>query len=561
MATRRITLVTDELLGYVRTGGIGTATTFLAVGLGRMGHDVTVLYAGDPPSRALEPEWADLYEGAGVKIKQVPPSDEHAEPAFFARMRSVERTLAATEPEVVVVQDLAAPTYTALRKRQLGLAFERTLFVVYCHGTRLWITDMAGKVRVLPGALAISVLEQACVELADVVVSPSAYLLKWMQRQRWQLPELSLVIPYLTRAVATGEPQARLDVDSHLVERLAFFGRLEERKGLRTFAAGLNAVQPELLRNVELDFVGAATPAWPRERITGLLSERTKSSLRRISFATDLDQPQALERLSRPGTLAVMPSRGETFSNAVYECLQHGIPFIASDAGAPRELVATEDRDRVLFEPTAEGVTAALERVLGRDAPWPPAEPAFEAREAYDAWADIVSHKPPARLCGPNADWELLTDRELPAEVVDKLASAQAASDADIVTCAVNSGSGVNRYFLGDPGGLGVLRNHYGTVALVRRSLLPSGAARVPRWELLARLVLDGANIVSIPEPLLEQPEHEEDPATALRVVAEFERHLPRSLRDLARLAAGLAAAPPTPAPSRSRLRRRLRLR
>ena len=46
---RRVTLVTDELLGYTRTGGIGTATSFLALALGRMGHRVEALFTGDPP--------------------------------------------------------------------------------------------------------------------------------------------------------------------------------------------------------------------------------------------------------------------------------------------------------------------------------------------------------------------------------------------------------------------------------------------------------------------------------------------------------------------------------
>src|SRR5919198_983948 len=185
MATRprRITLVADEILGYVRTGGIGTATTFLAVALGRMGHDVEVLYAAEEPKEPPAEEWARLYEAAGVTIGVCRGGDEKGEPACFARMRDVERALLADPPDVVIVQDLAAPAYAALRKRRLGLAFERTLFVVYCHGTRQWITDMAGKVRVLPGALTVSLLERASIELADVAGNPSAYLIDWMQRQ------------------------------------------------------------------------------------------------------------------------------------------------------------------------------------------------------------------------------------------------------------------------------------------------------------------------------------------------------------------------------------------
>src|SRR5439155_12255544 len=134
-------LVTDEILGQVRTGGIGTATTFLAVALARMGHRVELLYVGERPVARLDGEWTDLYERAGVAIRALPRSDEQTEPSCFARMRDVEHALLANPPDVVIVQDLAAPAYTALRKRQLGLAFEWTTFIVYCHGTRQWITD------------------------------------------------------------------------------------------------------------------------------------------------------------------------------------------------------------------------------------------------------------------------------------------------------------------------------------------------------------------------------------------------------------------------------------
>ncbi len=61
-----------------------------------------------------------------------------------------------------------------------------------------------GNARVPPEMLAHGRLEKAVVELADVVVSPSAYMVEWMRDQGWQLPE-PRVIPLVTRATATGE--------------------------------------------------------------------------------------------------------------------------------------------------------------------------------------------------------------------------------------------------------------------------------------------------------------------------------------------------------------------
>src|SRR5438876_10976528 len=104
----RVTLVTDEILGYTRTGGIGTATTILALGLGRGGHQVEILYSSDPPQTPLVNGWARLYDAAGVSIRILRRRPEPVDPSYFGRMRDVELALAGDPPDVVVVQDLAA---------------------------------------------------------------------------------------------------------------------------------------------------------------------------------------------------------------------------------------------------------------------------------------------------------------------------------------------------------------------------------------------------------------------------------------------------------------------
>src|SRR4029079_4727692 len=193
----------DELLGYAGNG-IGTTTTFVSLALARAGHDIEILFVGTPPSEPVQ-EWQKLYDDASVRVRVVPRRDEHVVPGPFARSRDLEHVLRADTPDGVVVQHLGAPAYTSIRLRRLGLAFEHTSFVVFCHGTRQWITDVSRKVRVLPGAQVVAVLERASVELADAVVSPSAYLVDWMRGEGWELPDQTFVIPHVSRAAATGE--------------------------------------------------------------------------------------------------------------------------------------------------------------------------------------------------------------------------------------------------------------------------------------------------------------------------------------------------------------------
>jgi O-antigen biosynthesis protein len=601
-----VTLVADQALGYHRTGGLGTATTFLALALGRMGHDVEILYFGELPATPVDPEWSGLYEQAGVRIRPVPPFEDRVEPAYFGRMRAIDVALRADPPDVVIVQDLGAPGYSALRLRHLGLAFENTLFVVYCHGTRQWITNMSRKVRVLPGALAVSRLEQASVELADVAVSPSAYMVDWMRGQGWRLPDTTLVIPLVTRAAATGEQLPEPPAQSNgTVDRLTFFGRLEERKGVRPFVAGLNALAPDLLEGVHLEFLGRATSEFDPERVEALISEATSRALRSVSFETDLDQHEALERLSRPGTVAVIPSLEDNSPNVVYECLGRGIPFMASAAGGTSELVAPEDRRRVLFEPTAAGMATALRRALAGADATRPARPAFDEARSPQLWAEVAAMSPSpvetlserpsvdavivrrgssaalsrcesalaaqtyselrtivadtreAGLQSAEASWVIFLDEEdVPErELVETLVRAQAASGADVVTCGLSLGAeGTERsehLFSGQPGGLGLLANDYGTAALLRRAVLddaagPWPAKADPDWPLLARLSVVGARVVSIPFPLVASSRAPgtltHDPSDGLLVIEQFERTLPARVQSLARLAGGLAA-------------------
>ena len=567
----RVTFVTDELLGYTRTGGLGTATTFLALALGRLGHQVEVLYGSEPPASPLDEHWARLYDEAGVGIRMLPRSDVRVEPSYFGRMRDVELALAADPPDVVITQDLAAPAYTAIRMRALGLAFDETLFVVYCHGTRQWITDAARKVRVLPGALGITLLEQASIELADVVVSPSQHLVDWMQQQRWRLPRDTRVIPYLTRAGVTNEPQPSVDLVAEHVNRLGYFGRLEERKGIGLFVEALNAIPAELLNAVEVEFIGRPTPAWTPERVRALLPRHLS-----VSFKTDLDQPEALARLSRPGTLIVMPALTDNSPNTVYECIEHGIPLIASNVGGIPELIAPDDRQRVLFEPTARGVEVALRTALTSAEGVRPARAAFDSAASLAAWSDVVETRTASRapaeteLPGVGASGPFVlrlgADDEAHPDLVETLRRAQAASGADIVSCGVrvrDTGGETLHLFHGDPGGLGLLFNGYGTVALIRRSLL--GDKDVVDWPLLARLSVSGARVVSVPAPLVTSSTRpsslDRDPANALRVAEVFDRALPEALRSLARLATGLAAAAAEPDPAAIRAKRRPRLR
>lgn len=600
----KITVVASELLGRAGTGGAGTADSLLAVALGRHGHDVELLIASGREIGPLSEKWTGIYESAGVRVR-VLERRAGVRPAYLAPTLEVFAALRDAPPDIAIVNDWRGLGYAAQRSRQLGTALGETAFVMHCHGPGRVLAEFAQKVPDAAARFGEGVTERASLELADAVVSPSAWLLDWMREHGWPVPDTARVIPYIRQSAALDEvvqPAPRRD----RIDHLAFFGQLREGKGIRIFLAALEELEPELLAGVEVAFLGSARGRWTPERILQSLSPAVRDRVARVTFETDIDRDAALERLRRAGTLAVMPSLLDNAPNTVSECIERGIPFISTRTGGIPELVAEEDRARVLCEPRADELAAVLGRALENGLA--PARPARDPHESVDAWLEVVGSVAPSpprqgrtpthvavvaggeatpqrakRLAetSPSIEVEVvlatsrrdglarsaaawivfLDDEDEPDDsFLEALVSAQAASGADVVTAAVRPADdpGGIQLFLGDPGALGLVENHYGVVGLMRSDLaaaepVPEGVVD-PDWPLFARIALGGGRVVSLPEPLVThagKPGHSSDvPGEALAVLGIFEEK-GAELRDLPELAATLAATleKGTPAP------------
>jgi glycosyltransferase involved in cell wall biosynthesis len=595
---KRIAVVSSEVLGMEGTGGAATADSLLAIALGRSGHHVDLLVAPGREVGELTAAWTERYQAAGVRIRPI-EANVAVTPAFLGPTAAVLQTLREEPPDVVIGDDWRGVNFAPLSMREAGLAFADTAFVVHCHAPGTMLAEFARKVPDRAGRFGQEVAERAAVELADAVVSPSEWLLGWMEDRGWPTPKRSQVIPHVWLTAALGEPPVLAETGMP-VQRLAFFGQIREGKGVRVFLSSINAVEPSLLDGIELVFVGRLTRRWTAERIESSLNPRVAERIAELRFETTLDPPGALEELRRPGTLTIVPSLLDNAPYPVSECLEHGIPCLASDTGGTPELIAESDRERVLFEPTTSGLAAAVERALRSPDGVAPARSAVDPEKTVEAWLDLVASVTPAPrrerrpatlvaviastaagaeraqrlaertqtaevetiqaesrragLARSAADWVVfLDDDDSPDDTfVDTLVAAQAAANADVVTSAVRSADGADRVqlFLGNPGALGLVENQYGVVGLVRSELAAADALPDegvdPDWPLLARLALGGAKVVSVPEPLSThrgKPGHVGDvPGEGLDVLRAFEQQ-GANLRGLPQLAATLAAA------------------
>jgi GT2 family glycosyltransferase len=234
-------------------------------------------------------------------------------------------------------------------------------------------------------------LERMQVLWSDLVVSPSAFMLKWVQQHGWTLPAhvfvqhnlLSNEILHWARnglpGAASGGgggsivgPAAPLP-EVIQVEEFVFFARLEVLKGIYEFCDAIDLLTPDVLagklRRFDVTFLG--NPNMGDTDAVKFIQGRARGDRSKPGWAitpkiyTDRIQPEAIEYMrGRLGRVSVLASLVENSPYTVLESLTLGIPFIASNVGGIPELIRPEDRTRVLFTPNARSLAERMRAVL-----------------------------------------------------------------------------------------------------------------------------------------------------------------------------------------------------
>lgn len=556
----RVAIASYEFVGIVRNGGIGTANTELGLALAREGHEVDFVFTGIGDVDEAEFErWRERYAEQGVRLVRVPAGEARCDSVIHSADHSLAlyRTLKQRDEErpydaIHFVESLGHGFYS-LQAKRCGIAFEGATTVVCTHSPRRWLAEAHQMPFAHPDELSDEFLENRSLELADVVISPSAHMLDWLRDRGVRLPERSYVQQYVTDFDRVQSPPP----EQAPIEELVFFGRLEPRKGVLTFCDALDllaADPPPGLRRIAL--LGKESVS--RE----ILMERAEAWPWPVELHTDLDRDAALSYLGAPGRLAVMASTKDNSPNVVYEAIGLGLAFLASRGGGTGELVHPDDFDRVTYDPEDPELTEVdpadpartqavqsgrvlAERLAGAIASEPrPARFAVEPganRETHLAWhralagagaapAAVPAPALPAPIeapelptAAPAGELVLIADGEIESKprLEEALAGAAASSGAAFVTSLgsfdAEQENGIEEdLFLptGGPAVMGLYGNCAGAgVAVARRDALErlgalTGPARAPLsvGELLSRAVLAGERVDVVPEPLYRIP-------------------------------------------------------
>ncbi|NUB24890.1 glycosyltransferase [Azospirillum brasilense] len=477
---RTVCIVTPDIAGPIRNGGIGTAYREMALALAAHGHSVTVLYTHGCHSETDGVEaWIERYAAQGVTLVPLPE-----EPAAIEAMHTpkvayrVHRWLSERRFDIVHFPEWGGTGFYALAARRQGVAHRDTVMVVTAHSPTLWHRISNGEMVSSLDHVVTDFCERRSVEWADVLVSPSAFMLRWMAEAGWTLPPRSVVQQNILTppdgAAATQAPRRP-------VEELVFFGRLEPRKGLFDFCDALDRLVasggPLPARVI---FLGKLAPRADID-VAAVLAARAERWPFPHAIVGDKDTAAALALLAAPGRLAVMPSRLENSPYTVLEALAHGVPFVARATGGIAELIHPGDRTDTVYDGPGPVLAQCLAAVLTDGARIArPSVPFTETRagwcKAHDAgfWTNAgtatedASGEPPlVSIC--------IAHHNRPRDLVQAVGSALAQSHPRCEVLVVDDGST-------DPAVPALLdrleRDHAGRLRVIRQDNRYLGAAR-----------------------------------------------------------------------------------
>lgn len=389
----RIAIITFELVGFWKNGGIGTVSTGLAELLAASGHEVTVAFTrADLLSPADFERASARYRDQGIKVvalrhSELPPVCGPLSGFTGWERHAAYQFLKHGQFDIVHASEHLGELFYAIAAKQLGLAFATTEFWLGCHGPSHWIIEANDEVVRDEFWLWTDASERFCLSHADVVWAPSRYLLEWMETNGYVLPagRTYQQIYHIPNDLVQLRDRSRPPRGTRAtVTELVLFGRIETRKGIKLFLSAVTALAPEL-SNIRVTFMGRIGMV-DGESADALIARTLAPLDVDWQILSEFDRIEAYTYVTQPGRLVVAAAPVDNSPCAIYELLELEAHFIACRGGGVPELVASASHDEVLFDYSLPAITERLRHCLQHGSVAP--EPSMDRSKIESAWVE-----------------------------------------------------------------------------------------------------------------------------------------------------------------------------
>jgi len=358
-----VCIVTPDIMGPIKNGGVGTVFYALAKILAKEGANVTVLFAlGEKSEEKTFDYWVQHYRKE--KIDLVPLSEpkikNDSAPMPFHDAYCVYEWLKYKKFDAIHFCDWRGLGFYCVQAKKMSIAFQETTLVTNCHGPTLWNWRGNKQIPDNPAAYTYNYIERVSVEMSDVVVCSSTYIADWIRENGWKLPcERTFIQPnvYINNSV---NKSIKKDIPVKIRE-IVYCGRLELRKGLHIFIDSINRIGEEKFD--EITFIGKPVKRKDFDSIQ-YINSNLKITNKKVNFYTDFDVERLVEYMGGEGRIAILPSICDNSPMIINDFLCHRIPFLASNVGGIPEMIADADKDKVLFSPIPSMVAMKIKAAL-----------------------------------------------------------------------------------------------------------------------------------------------------------------------------------------------------
>jgi glycosyltransferase involved in cell wall biosynthesis len=393
----RLCIVTPEVVGPFKNGGIGTHCYYLVQYLASLDkYEISIIYSGqiqDEDETAWKKEFREKFgaEFYWVRPGRKPGLVAVGPQCFWDQVsQEIHQFLRTRSYDVLFFQEMLGGAFRTLQARKNLGEFSNTLITCMTHSSWQWINE---SMQTLPAhglsEMFTKYMERYCVRNCDLLLSPSRYMLEWSRTDVPDQQEKQKVLPYLcdTQIEHTG-----YDLP---VDQLIFFGRLEHRKGLILFLEVLlDIAQRETstsTKPVPVFFLGKSgfTPDGG-----GIKSIRKYSPLVEHAFSLhiidDLGHHEAMDFLrSHRSALVVCPSIQDNLPYAIIENILLGTNIISCRTGGIPELFADQER---LADPTVASLGRLIQKGLAGKLP--KLMPRYSLEYARECWSNFCNQLP-----------------------------------------------------------------------------------------------------------------------------------------------------------------------
>lgn len=330
-------------MGPIKNGGVATACTILSEFLAKKYGSVDVLLVHLPTQINKQELEIWTYEYAQKNIKLLPlvaPKFEIRQNHLHAALSYVVfQNLKKSKYDIIIFPEMYGLAHYCLWAQKTGVAFQNTKLVVMYHGPKEWHYRYNASIPTHMSDLVTFHLEKFSCQMANHVfyaTEHSRRIAESLDYKPHNPNRQSEVILFPYRR--PGKLQ-KVDPDTKKIKEICFFGRVETRKGIKTFLNALTLSQDFLLKNnIQITFLGSLGHIDPFET-RPFLEKWSKENLIPIKIYDDKNQTEALEYLIKKNCLAVLPSLEETMGYTLIECITHRIPFVCSDIDSFREIL------------------------------------------------------------------------------------------------------------------------------------------------------------------------------------------------------------------------------